>query len=114
MILTEAQLDLYVPPPCDRCRGRVEVDWIDVTRLGHPYREYAPGETRCLTPGCCDEQGSKRVELHRCRICRRPVGDIHTAECAPIVLAKVDQPHRVSLEDCYAPSPVTDRDKAGE
>lgn len=98
--LTEAQLELYVPPPCDRCAGRIEVDWIDVSAWGDAGRSFVPGETRCLTAGCCDEKGSKRVPLDRCRICRRPVGDIHEARCSPLVLAKLDEGYRVQPSDC--------------
>lgn len=105
MILTEVQRHLYVPPPCDRCGGKIEIDWVEVTNFTDMvagFHRYMAGETRCLTPGCADEHGSRRVPLGRCRICRRPVGDVHTAECAPLVLAKAADPNpcRVQHSDC--------------
>ena len=100
---TEAELELYVAPPCDRCGGLIEVDWVDITTLGdlgRGVRRFMAGETRCLTAGCCDEKGSKRVPLNRCRICQRPVGDIHSGACSEMVLSKVDDPCRVAMADC--------------
>jgi len=89
-----------VLPPCLRCGALPDVEWIEVTAWGDLEPQYEPGRSLCSTVGCVDENGRRHVPLDRCRICRRPVGDIHSGACASIVLAKVDDPCRVSLADC--------------
>lgn len=81
-----------LPPPqtCARCGALVDVDWCEVTAVGEAEPRYVPGMVRCLTPGC----GTT------CPICHREPGDIHSGACAPIVLAKLVDPTRVTLEDC--------------
>lgn len=61
MSLTERERDAYVLA-CDRCGQSAQVDWVDVGVLGRPNM-YVIDETRCLTPGCYDEDGSRRVAL---------------------------------------------------
>lgn len=77
---------------CDLCTAVLYVDWVEVTAMGDVEPRYVPGRTRCPTVGC----GST------CPICHEAVGEIHSGACAPIVLAKVDDPTRVSREDCRA------------
>lgn len=89
-----------VVPPCLRCGALPDVEWIEVTAVGDAEPSYLPGRSPCSTVGCLDADGRRHVPLDRCRICRRPVGDIHSGACTPMVLAKVDDPCRVSIDDC--------------
>lgn len=75
---------------CPRCGATAEVDYQEVTALGDTEPSYVPGLVRCPTAGC----GTT------CPMCHREVGDIHAAECAPIILGKVEDPTRVSKDDC--------------
>lgn len=77
--------------PCERCGALVETEWYEVTALGDAEARYIPGRSEpCPTKWC----GTT------CPICRRPPGDIHAAECAPLVVRKVEDPTRVSSADC--------------
>jgi hypothetical protein len=60
MTFTEQQREAFVLL-CDRCGQPAEVAWCDVSVLAR--KQYLVGETRCLTPGCFDETGSRQVEL---------------------------------------------------
>ena len=88
-----------VLPTCPRCGATPDVQWIEVSSFG-AEPSYLPGRSLCPTVGCVDENGCRDVPLDRCRICARPIGDIHSGACASIVLAKLDDPCRVSLADC--------------
>jgi hypothetical protein len=88
-----------VLPPCLRCGAVPDVEWIEITAFGREP-SWLPGESLCSTAGCVDAGGSRRVPLDRCRICRRPVGDIHSGACSEVVLSKVDDPCRVAMADC--------------
>jgi hypothetical protein len=102
MILTETQRRAYVPPPCPRCGATPDVHWFDVSAYGDQERSYLPDHRAlCPTLNCVGEDGNGLVPLDRCRTCRRPVGDVHTAACADMVLAKIDRPCYVSTEDCW-------------
>lgn len=99
-----------MPPRCLRCGERPAVRWVEIGTFGQPDRSM-PGGLRCLTPGCVDENGSDLVPAERCRICERPIGEVHTAECSPIINAKATaghpEPHLVSGEDAYpTPAPI--------
>lgn len=73
---------------CERC-GAAQDNLIEITALGDLEPRYVSGSP-CPTPGC----GTT------CPICQRPVGDVHSGACAPIVLAKLTDRTRVSREDC--------------
>lgn len=78
---------------CERCGAVLDVDWVDVTTYGDVEPQYVQGRRGpCPTEGC----GTT------CPICHRAPGDIHSGECAPIVLAKVEDRTRVTREDCLA------------
>lgn len=77
---------------CERCGAIVDVDWIEITAFADPEPSYVQGQRRCPTSGC----GTT------CPICRRPVGDIHSGACAPIVLGKVTEQVWVTRADCLA------------
>lgn len=79
-----------VDEQCARCGAWTIVDLCEVTQLGDPEPAYVRGMVRCLTPGC----GTT------CPICHREPGDIHSGACAPIVLGKLTDPTRVTVEDC--------------
>jgi hypothetical protein len=51
------------PPPvnCYRCGQPGHTDWVDVTRLGDAEPKYVAGEQYCLTEGCTDLDGSRRL-----------------------------------------------------
>lgn len=77
--------------PCPRCGALVDVLWwVDVSSLGARKPDRVAGPVACPTPGC----GTT------CPICHRAPGDIHSGACAPIVLAKLVDPTRVTVEDC--------------
>jgi len=80
----------YRATECGRCGKSARVDRLDVTRMGDPLPVYVDGREECSDPTCG----------HVCRICRRPPGDIHAAECALVVLAKLQDHCYVSREDC--------------
>jgi hypothetical protein len=55
---------MMTPDPilCYRCGQPGRCGWIDVTSLGEvPGSRVLPGEQYCLTPGCVDEDGSRRL-----------------------------------------------------
>ena len=85
---------------CVRCGAKPVIQWCDTTAIDDPEAQYQPGRSLCPTPGCVNERGYRDVPLHRCRICGRPPGDVHSARCCDIVLAKAHDPHIVALEDC--------------
>lgn len=76
------------------------MEWLEISSLGQVDPWFVPGRSLCLTVGCVDENGSRWVPLDRCRICRRPPGDIHSGACSEMVLSKVDDPCRVAMVDC--------------
>lgn len=81
--------DPYVP--CEWCDALRQVEWIEVTAWGDAESRYVQGRREpCPTKGCGPV----------CPTCRRPPGDIHKAECATIVLNKLDDRTRVTREDC--------------
>jgi hypothetical protein len=51
------------PPPvhCYRCGQPGQTRWITVTTLGNPEPRYHQGEQYCLTDGCTDLDGSRRL-----------------------------------------------------
>jgi len=50
------------PINCYRCGQPGYVNWIDVSTLGEGRgTRYVPGESYCVTPGCADEDGSRRL-----------------------------------------------------
>ena len=53
---------MSTPPPvnCYRCGQPGFTDWIDITSLGGQTAHIA-GEQYCLTDGCTDEDGSRRL-----------------------------------------------------
>lgn len=75
---------------CPRCGALVDAEYVDTTPLGSAFDTQVHSRWRCPTPGC----GTT------CPICRREPGDIHSGACAPIVLAKLTDPTRVTVEDC--------------
>jgi hypothetical protein len=79
---------------CPRCSAVIEdVDWIDISAYGDAEPRYIAGRHGpCPTEGC----GTT------CPTCRRAEGDIHGAECGPVMARKVEDPTRVSREDCLA------------
>lgn len=60
MTFTEQQREEFVLP-CERCGQPAEVEWVDVST--YTSTSFVIGETRCRTPGCFDENGSRRVPL---------------------------------------------------
>ncbi len=50
------------PINCYRCGEPGHADWVDITSFGEvPGSRYIAGEQYCLTPGCTDEDGSRRL-----------------------------------------------------
>jgi hypothetical protein len=80
-------------PQCPQCGAPVDVRYVDTTVLGNPFETSITGTRRCPTPGC----GTT------CPICHREPGDIHSGACAPIVLRKLTDATRVSVDDCRQP-----------
>jgi hypothetical protein len=75
---------------CPICGVEVDCDWLEISAFGDAQPSFAPGKYVCPTPRCGQV----------CKVCRREVGDIHSGACSAIVLAKIDDPCRVSREDC--------------
>lgn len=51
------------PILCYRCGQPGHVDWVEVTTFGDAEPRYVRGrDAYCLTPGCADEDGSRRLE----------------------------------------------------
>lgn len=48
-------------PTCYRCGRPGFVDWKDVRTVADPGPVWCEGESYCLTPGCADEDGSRRL-----------------------------------------------------
>lgn len=88
-------LPAEVHEQCLRCGGWARVEQCEVTTISDPEPRYVRGMVECLTPGC----GTT------CPICHRKPGDIHSGACAAIVLAKLVDPTRVTVEDCRQPVP---------
>jgi hypothetical protein len=78
---------------CEVCGSPARFDRIDITTWGDSQPVYVKGMKRCPTRRCGEV----------CPICRREPGDVHMAECAPIVLAKLERQAFVSREDCRVP-----------
>lgn len=52
-----------MPEPilCYRCGKPGHVDWHDIRTLGEVEPRYEAGRQYCLTDGCTDEDGSRRL-----------------------------------------------------
>jgi len=50
------------PINCYRCGQPGYVNWIDVTTYADPEPRYVLGKSWCVTPGCTDEDGSRRLQ----------------------------------------------------
>lgn len=46
---------------CYRCGQPGYTDWVEVTAYGDREPRWLPGEQYCVTPGCVDETGSRRL-----------------------------------------------------
>lgn len=89
---------------CERCgEPMVDVAWVEISAFGDVEPRYVPGRARCPTPGC----GTT------CPVCRRELGDIHSGACSFIV-EKLQDPCRVSREDCMIDIRGSARRKARE
>jgi hypothetical protein len=49
------------PIPCYRCGQPGYVNWVEITAFRDPEPRYTEGESYCVTPGCADEDGSRRL-----------------------------------------------------
>jgi hypothetical protein len=47
---------------CYRCSKPGHVEWCEITAFGDPEPRFVRGESYCTTPGCTDEDGSRRLE----------------------------------------------------
>jgi hypothetical protein len=47
---------------CYRCGQPGEVEWLDVRTLGDAEPRYWQGRAECVTPGCVDPDGSRRLD----------------------------------------------------
>lgn len=78
------------PDTCERCGKPSRADWCDTSTYGDPGPVLVKGLEQCSDPKCG----------WVCRICRRDIGDVHAAECAPLVLDKLRDGAYVTREDC--------------